>query len=463
MMVTQGKRFKEVETQPDLFPETRATTRATPGQFQRLQKSKEVQGKRKEIAAERIAKEKAEAELKQLERDLRAAKRNADVEATAALEKEEKNIFEEITKLAENIKRGMGDNISTTNAQKFAALDERIKKLVAEYRKKKPAVATSEVAENERILNKILKEADTPEPYNATQSNFTEAIAKTREAIERFEAKIKEANSALMEVANNPEVYEAKFKGLARYKKRGAAKARVEKLIEARTLFLEDAKKQLENFKLIARKTSVQPKVTVEKDKEESKIPDKELKAVRQALATRINATLRRLKEQDTKLTEDVRGFIGLGLNLPGTRYERKSREELAKEIGEARAEARKERKAAKAAGKTAEEISAIKAKMPSKFKIARIKDRSEILNEQRAAATRTRTGVSVVENLKAIEQQEATAVAALQKAKKDVKDWTKQIQEASTAVDQKLFKKYEPQFYAELDRLARVEEVAAD
>jgi hypothetical protein len=461
MMVTQGKRFKEVETQPDLFPETRATTRATPGQFQRLQKSKEVQGKRKEIAAERIAKEKAEAELKQLERDLRAAKRNADVEATAALEKEEKNIFEEITKLAENIKRGMGDNISTTNAQKFAALDERIKKLVAEYRKKKPAVATSEVAENERILNKILKEADTPEPYNATQSNFTEAIAKTREAIERFEAKIKEANSALMEVANNPEVYEAKFKGLARYKKRGAAKARVEKLIEARTLFLEDAKKQLENFKLIARKTSVQPKVTVEKDKEESKIPDKELKAVRQALATRINATLRRLKEQDTKLTEDVRGFIGLGLNLPGTRYERKSREELAKEIGEARAEARKERKAAKAAGKTAEEISAIKAKMPSKFKIARIKDRSEILNEQRAAATRTRTGVSVVENLKAIEQQEATAVAALQKAKKDVKDWTKQIQEASTAVDQKLFKKYEPQFYAELDRLARVEEVA--
>jgi protein-tyrosine-phosphatase len=331
MMVTQGKRFKEVETQPDLFPETRATTRATPGQFQRLQKSKEVQGKRKEIAAERIAKEKAEAELKQLERDLRAAKRNADVEATAALEKEEKNIFEEITKLAENIKRGMGDNISTTNAQKFAALDERIKKLVAEYRKKKPAVATSEVAENERILNKILKEADTPEPYNATQSNFTEAIAKTREAIERFEAKIKEANSALMEVANNPEVYEAKFKGLARYKKRGAAKARVEKLIEARTLFLEDAKKQLENFKLIARKTSVQPKVTVEKDKEESKIPDKELKAVRQALTTRINATLRRLKEQDTKLTEDVRGFIGLGLNLPGTRYERKSREELAK------------------------------------------------------------------------------------------------------------------------------------
>jgi hypothetical protein len=461
MMVTQGKRFKEVETQPDLFPETRATTRATPGQFQRLQKSKEVQGKRKEIAAERIAKEKAEAELKQLERDLRAAKRNADVEATAALEKEEKNIFEEITKLAENIKRGMGDNISTTNAQKFAALDERIKKLVAEYRKKKPAVATSEVAENERILNKILKEADTPEPYNATQSNFTEAIAKTREAIERFEAKIKEANSALMEVANNPEVYEAKFKGLARYKKRGAAKARVEKLIEARTLFLEDAKKQLENFKLIARKTSVQPKVTVEKDKEKSKIPDKELKAVRQALATRINATLRRLKEQDTKLTEDVRGFIGLGLNLPGTRYERKSREELAKEIGEARAEAREERKRAKAAGKSAEEIAAIKAKMPSKFKIARIKDRSELLDEQRAAATRTRTGVSVVENLKAIEQQEADAVAALRKARKEVQDWTKEIQEASKAKDQKKFKKYEPQFYAELDRLAKAQEAA--
>jgi hypothetical protein len=33
MMVTAGKKFKEVETQPDLFPETKATTRATPAMF----------------------------------------------------------------------------------------------------------------------------------------------------------------------------------------------------------------------------------------------------------------------------------------------------------------------------------------------------------------------------------------------------------------------------------------------
>jgi hypothetical protein len=120
-----------------------------------------------------------------------------------------------------------------------------------------------------------------------------------------------------------------------------------------------------------------------------------------------------------------------------------------------------KERKAAKAAGKSAEEIAAIKTKIPSKFKIARIKDRSELLDEQRAAATRTRKGVSVVENLKAIEQQESDAVAALRNARKEVQDWTKKIQEASKAKDQKKFKKYEPQFYAELDRLAKAQEAA--
>jgi hypothetical protein len=68
---------------------------------------------------------------------------------------------------------------------------------------------------------------------------------------------------------------------------------------------------------------------------------------------------------------------------------------------------------------------------------------------------------VSVVENLKAIEQQEADAVAALRKARKEVQDWTKEIQEASKAKDQKKFKKYEPQFYAELDRLAKAQEAA--
>ena len=464
MMVTKGKRFEEVRTQPDLFPETVATERASPGMFQRLQKSKEVTGKREAIAESKLKKAKAEADLKQLERDLRAAKRSADTDAVAALEKEEQTIFEEITKLAENIKRGMGDNISTTNAQKFAALDDRIKKLVAEYKKKKPAVTTSEVAENERVLNRILKEPDTPEPYDITSgssvADFASSVTALRARMRALEAKIKDATSALMEVVNNPEVYEAKFKGLARYKKRGAAKARVEKLIEARTRFLEDAKKQLDNFELIIKKTLVQPKAVAEEVK--MPIPAAELRAAKQALATRINATLRRLQEQDIKLTEDVRGFIGLGLNLPGLRVTRKSDEQIARELAGARAEAERKRKEAKSAGKTAEEIAAIKTKVPSKFNIAKIEDQDTIRKKQREMARNpSKLEASAVRNFVDLEKQEVAAEDALRKAKKDVKDWTKLINEAKTAKDQKTFKEYEPRFYAELDKLAKAEEAA--
>lgn len=56
-VVPSGEGFKEVDVQPDLFPETRVTERATPGQFRRLQQSAGIRRER-----ERIAKEKKEAE-----------------------------------------------------------------------------------------------------------------------------------------------------------------------------------------------------------------------------------------------------------------------------------------------------------------------------------------------------------------------------------------------------------------
>jgi hypothetical protein len=432
------------QAQGDMFAEDLATIRATPGMFRRLQKSRKVVKKRERIA-----------DLKQLEKDLRVAKRNADADAAGALKLEEKNIFQEIIKLAENIKRDMGDDISVTNAQKFAALDDRIKKLVAEYKKKKPKEATSEVAENERILTKLLKEAATPEPFSLTStssaSDFASNTQSIRARINALEIKIKEASSALMEVVNNPEIYEAKFK--RKYGK--GAKTRVDKLVDARTRFLEDAKKQLENFELIIKKTIIQPRSAAEKVELPTTAAD--LRAAKQALATRINAILLRLKEQDIKLTEDVRGFIGLGLNLPGIRVERKTLEEIAKEIAEARAE----RKAAiKAAGaKTKEQKAAIPLKLKSRFKVAAIKSAEEIEADRRKIQSGSFNPTLSPEDVQIKVQEEFDkALENRNKAKKELDDFRKLVNEAKGAKD---FAKYEKEFFTKLKELSAVVNVA--
>jgi hypothetical protein len=432
------------QAQGDMFAEDLATIRATPGMFRRLQKSRKVVKKRERIA-----------DLKQLEKDLRVAKRNADADAAGALKLEEKNIFQEIIKLAENIKRDMGDDISVTNAQKFAALDDRIKKLVAEYKKKKPKEATSEVAENERILTKLLKEAATPEPFSLTStssaSDFASNTQSIRARINALEIKIKEASSALMEVVNNPEIYEAKFK--RKYGK--GAKTRVDKLVDARTRFLEDAKKQLENFELIIKKTIMQPRSAAEKVELPTTAAD--LRAAKQALATRINAILLRLKEQDIKLTEDVRGFIGLGLNLPGIRFERKTPEEIAKDIAEARAE----RKAAiKAAGaKTKEQKAAIPLKLKSRFKVAAIKSAEEIEADRRKIQSGSFNPTLSPEDVQIKVQEEFDkALENRNKAKKELADFRKLVNEAKGAKD---FAKYEKEFFTKLKELSAVVNVA--
>jgi hypothetical protein len=432
------------QAQGDMFAEDLATVRATPGMFRRLQKSRKVVKKRERIA-----------DLKQLEKDLRVAKRNADADAAGALKLEEKNIFQEIIKLAEDIKRDMGDDISVTNAQKFAALDDRIKKLVAEYKKKKPKEATSEVAENERILTKLLKEAATPEPFSLTSTSsaidFASNTQSIRARINALEIKIKEASSALMEVVNNPEIYEAKFK--RKYGK--GAKTRVDKLVDARTRFLEDAKKQLENFELIIKKTIIQPRSAAEKVELPTTAAD--LRAAKQALATRINAILLRLKEQDIKLTEDVRGFIGLGLNLPGIRFERKTLEEISKEIAEARAE----RKAAikKAGAKTKKEKDAIPLKLKSRFKVAAIKSAEDIAAERREIESDSFNRTLSPKDVQIkVQEQFDKALENRDKATKELDDFRKLVNKAKGAKD---FAKYEKEFFTKLKELSAVVNVA--
>jgi hypothetical protein len=95
MMVTAGKKFKEVETQPDLFPETKATTRATPGQFQRLLKSGKITDFNKALQEERDALEKAEKTAK-IQDDIRRRKPTNDLVQLAENIEEQLKVIKDV-------------------------------------------------------------------------------------------------------------------------------------------------------------------------------------------------------------------------------------------------------------------------------------------------------------------------------------------------------------------------------
>ena len=392
--------------QADMFAEERkefVTERATPATFQRYLKSKEVQNKRDALA-----------KAKQLENELRAAKRDVDEEARQALVDEERSIFEEITKLADNIKRGMGDNISTLNARKFAAIDDRIKKLVADYKKRAGVKPESEVAEGERLLNKLLKEdTKSAEPFQLTSGSsskqFTTATTQVRERLEKLQAKLKEATAALNEVVNNPKKYEQKFK---RAYGRGAKK-RVNKLIEAREKFVEEVKQQIETIDLLSKQTFA---TDAGKTTEKQKLTPAELKKAKAALARRIDATLKRMQEQSEGITRDVRNFTG-GLDLPGVRVTT-------------------EFETVTAGGKDFTRRKRV---------VARIKSPEEIAQARKELEAEAKKRVSAGATFQDLEEQETTAVEKLRAARKELVDFRKIVGEAKAAKD---FKKFEAEFY---------------
>lgn len=392
--------------QADMFAEERkefVTERATPATFQRYLKSKEVQTKRDALA-----------KAKQLENELRAAKRDVDEEARQALVAEERSIFEEITKLADSIKRGMGDNISTLNARKFAAIDDRIKKLVADYKKRAGVKPESEVAEGERLLTKLLKEdTKSAEPFQLTSGSssqqFTTATTQVRERLEKLQAKLKEATAALNEVVNNPKKYEQKFK---RAYGRGAKK-RVNKLIEAREKFVEGVKQQIETIDLLSKQTFT---TDAGKTTEKQELTPAELKKAKAALARRIDATLKRMQEQSEGITRDVRSFTG-GLGLPGVRVTTEFETVIA-------------------GGKDFTRRKRV---------VARIKSPEEIAESRRELEAEARKRISAGDTFQDLEEQETTAVEKLRAARKELVDFRKIVGEAKAAKD---FKKFEAEFY---------------
>ena len=146
-LVPRGTTFREERVQPDLFPETVATERATPGMFQRLQKAAPVRKERARI-------EKSKAEAARLEKETRVAGR--EVEAEYSLEnirRKERDIMDRIEILAEQIKEQEGYDEATVKGYKYKWVNSKDPKDIAAYKKEKEVwdKATPEKREKLRV------------------------------------------------------------------------------------------------------------------------------------------------------------------------------------------------------------------------------------------------------------------------------------------------------------------------
>lgn len=115
--VPKGREFREERVQPDLFPETVATERATPGMFQRLQKSAPV---RKEKA--RIAEAKKKAEQVRIETQ-QAAREVAKEFSPQSIQAKQRDLLGKINALVKQTKQ----DIQTASFQKADKLLEKVK------------------------------------------------------------------------------------------------------------------------------------------------------------------------------------------------------------------------------------------------------------------------------------------------------------------------------------------------
>lgn len=131
--VPKGREFREERVQPDLFPETVATERATPGTFQRLQKSAAVRKEKAKIATKEKRLRTIKQAAKKIERE-----RMLTPEKVAL---KEKQIMDQIAKLSQDFRKNPEDMVSTKVSAQWAALDDDIKKQVAELKDMKAKLA----------------------------------------------------------------------------------------------------------------------------------------------------------------------------------------------------------------------------------------------------------------------------------------------------------------------------------
>lgn len=390
------------QAQGDMFAEDLATIRATPGMLRRLQKSRKVVKER-----ERIAKEKAETE--QTRRAALQAKREVDFEFSD-----------------EGIK------------QKQQEILDRIKTLAAQ------------IQDNEGYSEVTVKNFK----YKWVKSKDPDAIAAYKKEQARYD-KTKPEDRTRMRVPFPPGSWEIVGPSTGRYTKRVATMS--DRVASQWAALDEDIKKEVANLRELERK------VRAIKEKSEQR------KAAARA-ATQQRQLVSKVKQGQAKLLQDQKQVEAdlfktleraqAGLGLPGIRAERKTPEEIAKEIAEARAERKKTIKAAGA--KTKEEKAAIPLKLKSRFKVAAIKSAEEIEADRLAAVqtgARKLGQVASPEDVQIKVQEEfGKALKNRDKAKKELDDFRKLVNEAKGAKD---FAKYEKEFFTKLKELSAVVNVA--
>jgi hypothetical protein len=387
------------QAQGDMFAEDLATIRATPGMFRRLQKSRKVVKQRERIATEK-------AETAQTQRAALQAKREVDFEFSD-----------------EGIK------------QKQQEILDRIKTLAAQ------------IQDNEGYSEVTVKNFK----YKWVRSKDPDAIAAYKKEQARYD-KTKPEDRTRLRVPFPPGSWEIVGPSTGRYTKRVATMS--DRVAAQWAALDEDIKKEVANLRELERK--------VRAIKEESE----QRKAAARA-ATQQRQLVSKVKQGQAKLLQDQKQVetdlfktlerAQAGLGLPGARFERKTPEEIAKDIAEARAN----RKAAiKAAGaKTKEQKAAIPLKLKSRFKIAALKSAEEIEADRRKIKSASFNPTLSPEDVQIKVQEEFDkALENRNKAKKELADFRKLVNEAKGAKD---FAKYEKEFFTKLKELSAVVNVA--
>lgn len=190
-LVPRGRGFAEVDVQSDLFPESVSTARETPAQFQRLQKSAKVEKERAKVQR-----------LETIDRVVKKVERERVITPKKVADKE-KQIMDDIAKLSQKFRKEE-ELVSTKVSAQWAAIDDDIKKQVAELKDMKAKLAKmtegtpeqkasrAAVARQEKLIKKVkeryAKENETRAALLArAQTGLglpgVRAIAKTREEI----------------------------------------------------------------------------------------------------------------------------------------------------------------------------------------------------------------------------------------------------------------------------------------
>jgi hypothetical protein len=186
MLVTAGKKFKEVETQPDLFPETKATTRATPAMFRRFLKSGKITDFNKALQEERDQLEKAEKTAK-IQDDIRRRKPTNDLVQLAENIEEQLKVIKDVL-LGTKTTPGVLEEKRTELQEAQKLVQAEIERLAAEVTTERAKLAAAKrgtkmspklARERKPQINELIKNIADKESKIADLAGIIDNVSET--------------------------------------------------------------------------------------------------------------------------------------------------------------------------------------------------------------------------------------------------------------------------------------------